>query len=51
MTFNFNKMRDELIEVGKDFGRAAESVSQVATEWTKAGYNVADTLELLGLHC
>jgi TP901 family phage tail tape measure protein len=45
-TFNFNKMRDELIEVGKDFGRGWESVSQVATEWTKAGYNVADTLEL-----
>lgn len=45
-TFNFNKMRDELINIGKDYGRAWESVSQVATEWTKAGYNVADTLEL-----
>ena len=46
-TFQFNKMRDELIEVGKEFGHGWDTVSNIAVEWTRAGYSVADTLELV----
>ena len=48
-TFSFEKMRKELMELGKEFGHTWDSVQQVAIRWTQAGYNIADTLELTRL--
>jgi hypothetical protein len=46
-TFQLTHMRDELMGIGKEFGHGWSVVSEAAVEWTRAGYNVADTLELV----
>ena len=45
-TFNFNNMRDSVIQLGIDYGTAFENVQDISLRWTQAGYNVADTLVL-----
>jgi TP901 family phage tail tape measure protein len=47
VTFNLDHMQDALIEVGKQYGHTWDTVSNIAIEWTRAGYNVADSLELV----
>jgi hypothetical protein len=46
VTFNFNEMRDELQDLGVEYGMAWDNVSDIAIRWAQAGYNVSDTLEL-----
>ncbi len=45
-TFNFKKMRDEVMQLGVEYGQTFDVTSDIATRWAQAGYNVADTLEL-----
>jgi len=46
VTFNFNEMRTELLQLGIDYGRSWEEVQDIALRWAQAGYNVSDTLIL-----
>lgn len=46
VTFNFDEMRDELLDLGVQYGQTFERVQDIAVKWSQAGYNVADTLEL-----
>jgi len=46
VTFNFGKMRTELLQLGIDYGRSWEEVQDVAVRWAQAGYNVNDTITL-----
>lgn len=46
VTFNFGKMRTDLLQLGIDYGRSWEEVQDVALRWAQAGYNVNDTLIL-----
>lgn len=46
VTFNFKEMRDELQDLAIEYGMQWAEVSDIATRWAQAGYNVAETLEL-----
>lgn len=45
-TFVFKNYRDELLQLGVDYGQSFETVQQIALRWAQSGYNVADSLEL-----
>lgn len=45
-TFNFRAYRDELLQMGIDYGQTFDTVQDIALRWAQAGYNVADSLEL-----
>lgn len=45
-TFSLTKMRDELQNLGMQYGHTWETVSEIALRWTQAGYDMADTLEM-----
>jgi len=45
-TFNFTEMRDELLQLGKEYGMTWDKVQDISLRWAQAGYNVKDTLEL-----
>lgn len=45
-TFVFRDYRDELLQMGVDYGQSFETVQDIALRWAQAGYNVADSLEL-----
>ena len=44
--FNFEEMRNELVDLGIQFGTTFDTVQDIALRWAQAGYNVSDTLEL-----
>jgi hypothetical protein len=44
--FNFQYMRDELQQLGVQYGMTWENVSDIAIRWSQAGYNMADTIRL-----
>jgi len=45
-TFVFKEYRDELLQLGVDYGQTFDVVQDIAVKWAQAGYNAADTLEL-----
>lgn len=45
-TFVLEDYRDELFQLGIDYGQTFENVQQIALRWAQSGYNVADSLEL-----
>ena len=45
-TFVFKDYRDELLQLGVDYGQTFNVVQQIALRWAQSGYNVADSLEL-----
>lgn len=45
-TFSLEKVRKELIDVGKEYGHTWDSVQEVAIRWTQAGYSINDVIEL-----
>lgn len=45
VTFNLQLMRDELQNLGMQYGYTWETVSDIAIRWTQAGYDMQDTLE------
>jgi hypothetical protein len=45
-TFNFTEMRDELLQLGKEYGMTWDKVQDISLRWAQAGYNVKDTMEL-----
>jgi DNA repair exonuclease SbcCD ATPase subunit len=45
-TFVFKDYRDELLQLGVDYGQTFDTVQQIALRWAQSGYNVADSLEL-----
>lgn len=45
-TFNFKKMRDEVMQLGVEYGQTFDITSDIATRWAQAGYNIADTMKL-----
>lgn len=44
-TFRTKEFRDELLQLGKDYGFTFETVQDIALRWAQAGYNIRDTLE------
>lgn len=44
-TFVFKDYRDELLQLGVDYGQTFETVQDIALRWAQAGYNVRDSLE------
>ena len=44
-TFRTKEFRDELLQLGKDYGYTFETVQDIALRWAQAGYNIRDTLE------
>lgn len=45
-TFVFKDYRDELLQLGIEYGQTFETVQDIALRWAQAGYNVRDSLEL-----
>ncbi len=45
-TFSFKGMRDELQALGVQYGNTWDQVSDIATRWAQAGYDMNETLEL-----
>ena len=45
-SFVFNDYRDELLQLGVDYGQTFDVVQQIALRWAQSGYNVADSLKL-----
>jgi len=45
-TFSFKGMRDELQNLGVEYGNTWDQVSDIATRWAQAGYDMNETLEL-----
>lgn len=45
-TFNFKKMRDEVMQLGVEYGQTFDVTSDIAIRWAQAGYSIADTMEL-----
>lgn len=45
-TFVFKNYRDELLQLGIDYGQTFDTVQDIAVRWAQAGYNVSDSLEL-----
>ena len=45
-TFSFEGYRDQLLQLGVDYGQTFENVQDIALRWAQAGYNVKDSLEL-----
>lgn len=45
-TFKFKDYRDELLQLGVDYGQSFEVVQDIALRWAQAGYNVKDSLDL-----
>jgi hypothetical protein len=46
VTFNFKEMRDELLDLGQEYGKTWNTAQDIALRFAQAGYNVKDTLEL-----
>lgn len=44
--FNFEQYRENLFQLGVDYGQTFENVQDIALRWAQAGYNVKDSLEL-----
>ncbi|MDR7856077.1 phage tail tape measure protein [Tissierella sp.] len=44
-TFVFNNYRDELLQLGVDYGQSFEIVQDIALRWAQAGYGVQDSLD------
>jgi TP901 family phage tail tape measure protein len=44
-TFVFKDYRDELLQLGVDYGQTFDTVQDIALRWAQAGYNVKDSLE------
>jgi TP901 family phage tail tape measure protein len=44
-SFVFNDYRDELLQLGVDYGQTFDTVQDIALRWAQAGYNVKDSLE------
>lgn len=44
-SFVFNDYRDQLLQLGVDYGQSFENVQDIALRWAQAGYNVKDSLE------
>lgn len=44
-TFVFRDYRDELLQMGVDYGQSFETVQDIALRWAQAGYNVVDSLK------
>jgi TP901 family phage tail tape measure protein len=44
-TFVFSDYRNELLQLGVDYGQSFETVQDIALRWAQAGYNVSDSLE------
>lgn len=45
-TFKFKDYRDELLQLGVEYGQTFDVVQDIALRWAQAGYNVADSLKL-----
>ncbi len=45
-TFRFNGYRDQLLQLGVDYGQSFDNVQDIALRWAQAGYNVKDSLDL-----
>ncbi len=45
-TFVFKDYRDQLLQLGVEYGQTFETVQDIALRWAQAGYNVKDSLEL-----
>jgi len=44
-TFVFRDYRDELLQLGVDYGQTFDAVQDIALRWAQAGYNVRDSIE------
>lgn len=44
-TFNFQAYRDELLQLGIEYGQSFATVQDIALRWAQAGYGVRDSLE------
>lgn len=44
-TFVFKNYRDELLQLGVDYGQTFDVVQDIALRWAQAGYGVSDSLE------
>jgi TP901 family phage tail tape measure protein len=44
-SFVFKEYRDELLQLGIDYGQTFDTVQDIALRWAQAGYNVKDSLE------
>lgn len=44
-TFVFENYRNELLQLGIDYGQTFDVVQDIALRWAQAGYNVRDSLE------
>ena len=45
-TFVFEDYRDNLMQLGVEYGQTFDNVQGIALRWAQSGYNVADSLEL-----
>ncbi len=45
VTFNFEEMRQSLIDLGKEYGQQWSVVHDIALRWSQAGLDTRDTLE------
>lgn len=45
-SFVFTDYRDNLMQLGIDYGQTFENVQQIALRWAQSGYNVVDSLKL-----
>lgn len=45
-SFVFDEYRDNLFQLGIDYGQTFDNVQSVALRWAQSGYNVADSLTL-----
>ena len=45
-TYNSDKFRDSLMEIGHTYGYTFQDMQPIATRWAQSGYDAADTLEL-----
>lgn len=45
VTFNFEEMRQSLMDLGKEYGQQWSVVQDIALRWSQAGLNVKETLE------
>jgi len=44
-TFVFKDYRDELLQLGVDYGQSFDTVQDIALRWAQAGYGVKDSLD------
>jgi hypothetical protein len=44
-SFVFKEYRDELLQLGIDYGQTFDTVQDIALRWAQAGYNVKDSLD------